>query len=106
MAPLLVQTAFETKDPGWFKSAFSVTGGYVLASLDKRMASTDLAVVLNADPAGSRTSTRSSGRVEDGKNWCETKVNPARDRTKSTMVVPTTVLRCSTHQVMPRRRRR
>jgi len=28
---------FETKDPGWFKSAFSVTGGYVLASLDKRM---------------------------------------------------------------------
>ncbi|MGD9608402.1 MAG: SurA N-terminal domain-containing protein [Desulfovibrionaceae bacterium] len=37
MAPLLVQTAFETKDPGWFKSAFSVTGGYVLASLDKRL---------------------------------------------------------------------
>jgi peptidyl-prolyl cis-trans isomerase D len=37
MAPLLAQTAFESKDPGWFKSAFSVSEGYVLAALDKRI---------------------------------------------------------------------
>jgi|GEM_PF-139113 len=37
MAPVLVQTAFEAKGPGWFKAAYAVTGGFVLASLDKKI---------------------------------------------------------------------
>jgi peptidyl-prolyl cis-trans isomerase D len=37
MAPVLVQTAFEAKAPGWFKTAFGVSGAYVLAGLDKRI---------------------------------------------------------------------
>jgi peptidyl-prolyl cis-trans isomerase D len=37
MAPVLVQTAFEAKDPGWFKTAYGVAGAYVLAGLDKRI---------------------------------------------------------------------
>lgn len=35
MAPVLVQTAFENKEPGWFKAAYAVSDGYVLAGLDK-----------------------------------------------------------------------
>ncbi|WP_428565741.1 MAG: SurA N-terminal domain-containing protein [Solidesulfovibrio sp. DCME] len=35
MAPVLVQTAFEAKAPGWFKAAYAVSDGYVLAALDK-----------------------------------------------------------------------
>lgn len=42
MAPVLVQTAFEAKEPGWFKAAYAVSDGYVLAGLEKR---------LPADPA-------------------------------------------------------
>ena len=37
MSPVLVQTAFEAKGPGWFKVAYAVTGGYVLAGLEKRV---------------------------------------------------------------------
>ena len=37
MAPVLVQTAFEAKEPGWFKTAYGVSGAYVLAGLDKRI---------------------------------------------------------------------
>ncbi len=37
MAPVLAQTAFEAKDPGWFKAAYAVSDGYVLAGLDKRV---------------------------------------------------------------------
>jgi peptidyl-prolyl cis-trans isomerase D len=37
MAPVLVQTAFETTAPGWFKTAFAVSDAYVLAGLDKRI---------------------------------------------------------------------
>ena len=37
MSPVLVQTAFEAKGPGWFKAAYAVTGGYVLAGLEKRV---------------------------------------------------------------------
>ncbi len=37
MAPLLVQTAFEAKEPGWFKTAFGVSDAYVVAGLDKRV---------------------------------------------------------------------
>ena len=37
MAPVLVQTAFEAREPGWFKPAFGVSGAYVLAGLDKRI---------------------------------------------------------------------
>ncbi|MHC1791673.1 SurA N-terminal domain-containing protein [Solidesulfovibrio sp.] len=37
MAPVLVQTAFEAREPGWFKTAFGVSGAYVLAGLDKRI---------------------------------------------------------------------
>lgn len=37
MAPVLVQTAFEAKEPGWFKSAFGVSGAYILAGLDKHI---------------------------------------------------------------------
>lgn len=37
MAPVLVQTAFEAREPGWFKTAFGVSGAYVLAGLDKRL---------------------------------------------------------------------
>ena len=37
MAPVLAQTAFEAKDPGWFKAAYAVSGAYVLAGLDKRV---------------------------------------------------------------------
>jgi len=35
MSPVLVQTAFEAKGPGWFKTAFGVSGAYVVAGLDK-----------------------------------------------------------------------
>jgi peptidyl-prolyl cis-trans isomerase D len=39
MAPLLAQTAFDTTETtGWFKAAYSVSEGYVLAGLDKRIA--------------------------------------------------------------------
>lgn len=37
MSPVLVQTAFEAKEPGWFKAAYAVSDGYVLAGLDKRI---------------------------------------------------------------------
>jgi len=37
MVPVLAQTAFATTEPGWFKSAYSVTGAYVLAGLEKRI---------------------------------------------------------------------
>jgi len=37
MAPVLVQTAFEAKEPGWFKAAYAVSDGYVLAGLEKRL---------------------------------------------------------------------
>jgi peptidyl-prolyl cis-trans isomerase D len=37
MAPVLVQTAFEAKDQGWFTSVFGVSAGFVLAGLDKRI---------------------------------------------------------------------
>lgn len=37
MAPVLVQTVFEAKEPGWFKTAFSVSDASVLAGLDKRI---------------------------------------------------------------------
>jgi peptidyl-prolyl cis-trans isomerase D len=37
MAPVLVQTVFETTTPGWFKTVYGVTGGYVLAGLEKRI---------------------------------------------------------------------
>ncbi|MEA4856826.1 MAG: SurA N-terminal domain-containing protein [Solidesulfovibrio sp.] len=37
MAPVLVQTAFEAKAPGWFKAAYAVSDGFVLAALDKRL---------------------------------------------------------------------
>lgn len=37
MAPVLVQTAFEAREPGWFKAAYGVSGAYVLAGLDKRI---------------------------------------------------------------------
>ncbi|KHK01636.1 SurA N-terminal domain-containing protein [Desulfovibrio sp. TomC] len=37
MAPVLVQTTFEAKEPGWFKAAYGVSGAYVLAGLDKRI---------------------------------------------------------------------
>ncbi|MFP5257759.1 MAG: SurA N-terminal domain-containing protein [Acidobacteriota bacterium] len=37
MAPVLVQTAFEAKEPGWFKPAFGVSGAYLIAGLDKRI---------------------------------------------------------------------
>uniref|UniRef100_I2Q478 Periplasmic chaperone PpiD n=1 Tax=Desulfovibrio sp. U5L TaxID=596152 RepID=I2Q478_9BACT len=37
MAPVLVQTAFEATGPGWFKAAYAVSDGYVLAGLEKRM---------------------------------------------------------------------
>ena len=35
MSPVLAQTAFEAKGPGWFKTAFGVSGAYVVAGLDK-----------------------------------------------------------------------
>ncbi len=37
MAPVLAQTAFEATGPGWFKTAYAVTDGYVLAGLEKRL---------------------------------------------------------------------
>jgi len=37
MSPVLAQTAFEHAGTGWFKPAFAVTGGYVLAGPDKRI---------------------------------------------------------------------
>ena len=37
MAPVLAQTAFEAKEPGWFHTAYAVSDGYVLAGLDKRV---------------------------------------------------------------------
>ncbi|MHC1712008.1 MAG: SurA N-terminal domain-containing protein [Solidesulfovibrio sp.] len=37
MSPVLAQTAFETKEPGWFKMAFAVSEAYVLAGLEKRL---------------------------------------------------------------------
>ena len=37
MSPVLAQTAFEQTGTGWFKAAFAVSGGYVLAGPDKRI---------------------------------------------------------------------
>ena len=63
-------------------------------------------VAANELPSGSRKSTISSGRDDDGKNCCGTKRNATIAATNTPRVAAITMKRCATLQSTSARKRR